>query len=39
LLGVDLAAECRKLEEEMGLASKDEGTVSAYYQFIVRAYT
>ena len=39
LLRVDLAAECRKLEEEMGLAAHDEGTVSAYYQFIMRAYT
>ena len=39
LLRVDLAAECRKLEEEMGLTSQEEGTVSAYYQFIMRAYT
>ncbi len=39
LMRVDLAAECRKLEEEMGLGSEEEGTVSAYYQFIMRAYT
>jgi len=39
LMRVDLAAECRRLEEEMGLGSGDEGTVSAYYQFIMRAYT
>jgi putative transport protein len=39
LMRVDLAAECRRLEDEMGLGSKEEGTVSAYYQFIVRAYT
>ena len=39
LLRVDLAAECRKLEEEMGLTSEEAGTVSAYYQFIMRAYT
>ena len=38
LLRVDLAAECRKLEEEMGLSSGEAGTVSAYYQFIMRAY-
>jgi putative transport protein len=39
LMRVDLAAECRRLEEEMGLGLEDEGTVSAYYQFIMRAYT
>src|SRR5262245_9200187 len=39
LLRVDLAAECRKLEEEMGLSTVEAGTVSAYYQFIMRAYT
>jgi len=39
LMRVDLAAECRKLEEEMGLGSQEEGAVSAYYQFIMRAYT
>ncbi|HTT37504.1 MAG TPA: aspartate-alanine antiporter [Burkholderiales bacterium] len=38
LLRVDLAAECRSLEEEMGLGARDEGSVSAYYQFIMRAY-
>jgi putative transport protein len=39
LMRVDLAAQCRKLEEEMGLGSEEEGAVSAYYQFIMRAYT
>jgi putative transport protein len=39
LMRVDLAAECRKLEEEMGLGAEEEGAVSAYYQFIMRAYS
>jgi putative transport protein len=38
LLGVDLAAECRRLEEEMGLEREEAGVVSAYLEFIVRAY-
>jgi len=38
LLGVDLAAECRKLEEEMGVEREEAGVGSAYYEFIARAY-
>jgi putative transport protein len=38
LLGVDLAAECRRLEEEMGVRRSDSGTASAYVPFIARAY-
>ena len=39
ILGVDLAAECRKYEEEMGgglAASQDR--ISGYTQFVLRAY-
>jgi putative transport protein len=38
LLRVDLAAECRKLEEEMGVVHEEAGVVSAYFEFIMRAY-
>jgi putative transport protein len=38
LLGVDLAAECRKLEEEMGVKRQEEGTTSAYVPVVVRGY-
>jgi putative transport protein len=38
LLGVDLAAECRKLEEEMGVNRADAGSMSAYAPFVARAY-
>ena len=38
LLGVDLAAECRKLEEEMGVARDDAGAISAYAPFVARTY-
>ena len=38
LLRVDLAAECKKLEEEMGVEREEDGVVSAYLEFIVRAY-
>ena len=37
LLGVDVAAECRKLEQALGVSSKDVG-VSAYRAFLTRAY-
>jgi putative transport protein len=37
LLGVDVAAECRKLEQALGVSSKDVG-VSAYRAFVTRAY-
>lgn len=38
LLGVDLAAECRKLEEEMGVSRADTGAPSAWVPFVARAY-
>lgn len=38
LLRVDLAAECRKLEEEMGAGQPEAGVVSAYQQIVARAY-
>jgi putative transport protein len=38
LLGVDLAAECRKLEEKMGAGKSEPGIISAYQQIVVRAY-
>lgn len=38
LLGIDLAAECRRLEEEMGVVRSDSGALSAYAPFVARAY-
>jgi putative transport protein len=38
LLGVDLAAECRRLEEEMGVVRSESGALSAYAPFVARAY-
>jgi putative transport protein len=39
ILGVDLAAECKKLEEQMGKGEDDEaGVASAARRFDVRAY-
>lgn len=38
LLGVDLAAECRKLEEEMGVKRSEGDAQSAYVPFVARAY-
>ncbi|MCX5808362.1 MAG: aspartate-alanine antiporter [Proteobacteria bacterium] len=38
LLRVDLAAECRKLEEKMGAGQSEPGVVSAYQQIVARAY-
>ncbi len=38
LLRVDLAAECRKLEESMGVKSDEPGVMSAYQRFGVRAF-
>ena len=39
LMRADLAAECRKLEEELGVETGDLGVVSAYQEVAVRAYT
>jgi putative transport protein len=38
LLGVDLAAECRRLEEEMGVRRNEGGSLSAYAPFVARTY-
>ncbi|MEQ1800866.1 MAG: aspartate-alanine antiporter [Gammaproteobacteria bacterium] len=38
LLRVDLKAECRKLEEEMGVTRSDAGGQSAYAPFVARVY-
>jgi putative transport protein len=38
MLGVDLRAECQKLERELGMKKEDPGVVSAYKQFVMRAY-
>lgn len=38
LLRVDLAAECRELEAELGVGRADAGVVSAYRAFVTRAY-
>ncbi len=38
MLKVDLRAECRKLEQELGMETEDPGVVSAYKQFVMRAY-
>jgi putative transport protein len=38
IMGVDLAAECEKLEREMGVGREQAGVVSAYFEFIMRAY-
>jgi putative transport protein len=38
LMRIDLRAECKKLEEELGMTSHEAGVVSAYKQFVIRAY-
>ncbi len=38
MLGIDLRAECQKLEKELGMKAEDPGVVSAYKQFVMRAY-
>jgi putative transport protein len=38
LLGADLAAECRRLEEEMGVTRTEAGVTSGYTEFVTRAY-
>jgi len=39
LMRVDLAAECKKLEAEMGVQGGDMGAGSAYQGIVVRGYT
>jgi putative transport protein len=38
LMRVDLRAECEKLEDELGMKKEEVGVVSAYKQFVMRAY-
>lgn len=38
LMRVDLRAECKKLEDELGMKEAEIGVVSAYKQFVMRAY-
>jgi putative transport protein len=38
LMRVDLAAECRQLEEQMGVVSQESGVLSAYTRNSARAY-
>jgi putative transport protein len=38
LMRVDLRAECKKLEDELGMKKEEIGAVSAYKQFVMRAY-
>jgi len=38
LMRVDLCAECKKLEGELGMKKEEIGVVSAYKQFVMRAY-
>ncbi len=38
LMKIDLRAECQKLESELGMKKEDPGVVSAYKQFVMRAY-
>lgn len=38
IMRIDLRAECKKLEKELGMESHELGVVSAYKQFVMRAY-
>lgn len=38
VMRIDLRAECQKLENELGMKKGELGIVSAYKQFVVRAY-
>ena len=38
MLGIDLRVECQKLEQELGMKAEGYGVVSAYKQFVMRAY-
>jgi putative transport protein len=38
MMRIDLRAECKKLENELGMKSAEVGVVSAYKQFVMRAY-
>jgi putative transport protein len=38
LMRIDLPAECRKLESELGIDTSNAGQVSAYQRFVARSY-
>jgi len=38
IMRVNLREECQKLEKELGMKEKEPGVVSAYKQFVMRAY-
>jgi putative transport protein len=38
VMRIDLRAECQKLEKELGMKKEEFGVVSAYKQFVMRAY-
>jgi putative transport protein len=38
IMRIDLRAECQKLENELGMKKDELGVVSAYKQFVMRAY-
>jgi putative transport protein len=38
MLRIDLRAECQKLEQELGMKKEEAGVVSAYKEFVMRAY-
>jgi putative transport protein len=38
MLGIDPRAECQKLEQELGMKKEDPGVISAYKEFVMRAY-
>jgi putative transport protein len=38
LMRIDLRAECQKLENELGMKKDELGVISAYKQFVMRAY-
>jgi putative transport protein len=38
MMRIDLRAECQKLESELGMKKDELGVVSAYRQFVMRAY-
>jgi putative transport protein len=38
LMRIDLRAECQKLEAELGMKKEESGVISAYKQFVMRAY-
>jgi putative transport protein len=38
MMRIDLRAECQKLENELGMKKEEPGVISAYKQFVMRAY-